>query len=411
MRDASYDFLIIGGGIVGLATAMELVRRYPDQRLVLVEKEDRLAAHQSGRNSGVIHSGIYYKPGSIKAKTCVEGAAAMVQFCREQGVPYRLCGKIIVATSPEDLPGLDLLLRRGQANGVPGLKILSPDEIREIEPHCSALRGLQVSSAGIVDYAAVSRKMAEIFQNSGGEIRLSSKVEKLARSDGQWIVETTSGTFGARYAVNSAGLYSDSIAEMAGEKPKLRIVPFRGEYYQLIPERRHLVRSLIYPVPDPRFPFLGVHFTRRINDQVDAGPNAVVAFKREGYRNTDFSARDLWSEVSYPGFWRMARRYWRTGLSEFYRSLNKVAFVRALERLVPAVTARDLVPAGSGVRAQALLPDGSLLDDFQFLSSGNFLHVCNVPSPAATASIAIARTIVQMAADSFGWKNGPGKFS
>jgi L-2-hydroxyglutarate oxidase LhgO len=405
MPDRSYDLLVIGGGIVGLATARELLRRFPDQKLVLLEKEDGLARHQSGRNSGVIHSGIYYKPGSIKAETCVEGAARMLQFCRDHGIPHRLCGKLIVATSAQQFPRLEELARRGQANGIAGLRILSPDEIKEIEPNCSGLRALHVPGAGIVDYVEVAKKFAEEILQLGGEIRLLARVTRLATSGRESIVESTGGTFLVRYVINSAGLESDRIARRAGENVNLRIVPFRGEYYELIPERRHLVRSLIYPVPDPRFPFLGVHFTRRINGQVDAGPNAVLALKREGYRKTDFATPDIWSEVSYPGFWRMVGRYWRTGLGELYRSFSKAAFVRDLQQFVPAVTAKDLVASGSGVRAQAVLADGSFVDDFQFLSSGNVLHVLHVPSPAATASIAIGRRIAQLASDGFGLKS------
>jgi L-2-hydroxyglutarate oxidase len=402
MPDQCYDIVVIGGGIVGLSVAMETTRRFPDLHLLLVEKEDALARHQSGHNSGVIHSGVYYKPGSVKARTCVEGAAAMVEFCRQHSIPHEICGKVIVATSEEEIPRLEELWRRGQANGISGLRLLNRQELLEIEPHCDGIRALHVPCTGITDYVAVSTKYAELITKQGGEIRTGCEVTGFAARNPETTVATTEGTFATRYIINCAGLQSDRISRLAGNTPEVRIVPFRGEYYDLIPERQYLVRALIYPVADPRFPFLGVHFTRRIRGGVDAGPNAVLSFKREGYRKTDISLRDTLSEFTYPGFWRMAAKYWQSGLGEFYRSFSKQAFVRALQRLVPEIKASDLRPGGSGVRAQALARDGSLVDDFQFLSSGKMLHVCNVPSPAATASIPIGRAIVQMAEDSFG---------
>ena len=298
---------------------MHATRLLPQLRLLLVEKEASVAHHQSGHNSGVIHSGVYYKPGSLKAKLCVEGAAAMVEFCREHKLRHEICGKVIVATSQAEIPGLKILLERGQTNGLGGLRLLQKEELREIEPHCSGLLGLLVPGTGITDYAAVCRKYAEIVGVQGGTISTTTEVLKLVQQGAEMVLETTRGAFAAQYVINCAGLHSDRVSQMAGQQPEVRIVPFRGEYYDLIPERQHLVRTLIYPVPDPRFPFLGVHFTRRIQGGVDAGPNAVLAFKREGYRRTDFNLGDFAGTVTYPGFWRMARKYWRDGASEFYR--------------------------------------------------------------------------------------------
>ncbi|HEX3353663.1 MAG TPA: L-2-hydroxyglutarate oxidase [Terriglobales bacterium] len=404
MPDQVFDIVVIGGGIVGLSTAMHATRLWPQRRLLLVEKEDAVARHQSGHNSGVIHSGVYYKPGSLKAKLCVEGAAAMVEFCRQHNLKYEVCGKVIVATSPEEIPGLKSLFERGQANGLVGLKLLQPDQLREVEPHCSGLMGLLVPSTGITDYAAVSRKYAEIVAAQGGVISTGTEVRKVVRQGSEMVVETTRGAFAGRNVINCAGLHSDRVSRMAGQKPEVRIVPFRGEYYFLIPERAHLVRTLIYPVPDPKFPFLGVHFTRRIEGGVDAGPNAVLALKREGYKRTDFNLADFAGTLAYPGFWHMAGKYWRDGASEYYRSLSKGAFVKALQRLVPEIVSSDLVGDGSGVRAQAVRPDGSLVDDFQFVLAEKMLHVWNVPSPAATASLPIGQYIVEMARKGFALK-------
>jgi L-2-hydroxyglutarate oxidase len=401
MPDQSFDIVVIGGGIVGLSTAMHATRLFPKLRLLLVEKEDSVARHQSGHNSGVIHSGVYYKPGSLKAKLCVEGAAAMVEFCRLHDLPYEICGKVIVATDEAEIPRLNVLFERGQANGLSGLRMLQQQEVREIEPHCSAVLGLLVPSTGITDYAAVAQKYAEIVAAQGGTVSTGTEVRKVVRGDQEMIVETTRGAFGARGVINCAGLQSDRVSRMAGQEPEVMIVPFRGEYYDLIPEREHLVRTLIYPVPDPKFPFLGVHFTRRIQGGVDAGPNAVLALKREGYKRTDFSLHDFAGTLTYPGFWRMAKKYWRDGASEYYRSVSKGAFVKALQRLVPEIVSSDLVADGSGVRAQAVRPDGSLVDDFQFVLSNKMLHVWNVPSPAATASLPIGKYIVEMARNGF----------
>lgn len=401
MPQHGFDILVIGGGIVGLSTAMEAACRFPHMRLGVLEKEEAVARHQSGHNSGVIHSGIYYKPGSLKARLCVEGAAAMVEFCRHYGITHQICGKVIVATGEEELPRLEELQSRGVANGLRGIRKLGPEQLRELEPHSAGICALHVPSTGITDYAAVCRKYAEILAGNGGQLFTSAKVTDLIRRGGETIIETTRGSFGAAYVINCAGLHSDRIVRMAGARPEVIIIPFRGEYYELAPERENLVRGLIYPVPDPALPFLGVHFTRHVHGGVEAGPNAVLAFSREGYRHSDVDAGDVLTMLTFPGFWRMGRKQWRTGVEEFYRSLSKQAFTRALQRLLPEISTEDLRPGGAGVRAQAVRIDGTLVDDFQFVQSENILHVCNVPSPAATASLPIGRTVVAMAAQAW----------
>jgi L-2-hydroxyglutarate oxidase len=402
MTDSRCDVIVVGGGIVGLAVALEITQRFPRLRLLLLEKEDRVGRHQSGHNSGVIHSGVYYKPGSQKAKLCVEGARAMIEFCRTHAIPHQICGKVIVATQEEEFPRLEELRRRGEANGLTGLQMIAPEQLREIEPHASGLRALIVPSTGITDYAMVSEKYAELIRDQGGTILTSTAVTGLRNLTDEMVVETSGPAFSTTYLINCAGLFSDRVAGMAGGKRDVIIVPFRGEYYDLIPQRSSLVRALIYPVPDPQFPFLGVHFTRRVGGTVDAGPNAVLAFRREGYHRTDFSLRDLSSSLAFPGFWRMAAKHWRSGLDEFHRSFSKPAFLRALQRLLPELRAEDLIPGGSGVRAQALRRDGTLVDDFQFVPSGRMLHVLNVPSPAATASLVIGQSIVRTAGERWG---------
>lgn len=396
-----FDLVIVGGGIVGLSTAMYISREYPKLRLLLLEKEASVGRHQTGHNSGVIHSGIYYKPGSLKARLCVQGAAAMCEFCRDHGIAYEICGKLIIATNPDEVPRLHSLLERGQANGIPGLRLIDAQQAREIEPNCGGVAWLHVPGTGITNYGKVCEKYAELAASQGADVHISTEVVGLKQHAGETVVETTQGPFRTRYAINCAGLHSDRISRISGIRPEVQIVPFRGEYYDLAPASSQLVRNLIYPVPDPRFPFLGVHFTRRINGEVDAGPNAVLAFKREGYKKTDFALRDMSETLTYSGFWRMAGKYWRDGAGEFYRSMRKAAFVKALQTLVPAIRSSDLVPDGSGVRAQAVRRDGSLVDDFQFVCSGNMLHVWNVPSPAATASIPIGREIAHMAQEAF----------
>src|ERR1051326_3034791 len=402
MPDSRYNVIIIGGGAVGLGVALEITRRFPRQRWLVREKESSVARHQSGHNSGVIQSGVYYKPGSLKARLCVAGPAAMVEFCREHGVLHNVCGKVIVATREDELPRLEELRKRGEANGLAGLRLIGPGELREIEPHAAGLRALVVPSTGVTDYALVCEKYAELIAAGGGSVLTSAAATGIRRSQNEITVETPRGAFATDALINCAGLYSDRVSRMAGDEPTAMIVPFRGEYYDLVPERASLVRSLIYPVPDPRFPFLGVHFTRRITGSVDAGPNAVLALAREGYRHRDINLRELAGSLAFPGFWRMARKHWRNGLEEWHRSLSKPVFVHALQRLVPDVRESDLVPGGSGVRAQALKPDGALVDDFQFVPSGKVLHELKVPSPAATASLVVGKAIVDLAAANLG---------
>jgi L-2-hydroxyglutarate oxidase LhgO len=401
MTDREADLLVIGAGIVGLATALQATRRFPQLRILVVDKEDRVAAHQTGHNSGVIHSGLYYKTGSLKARNCVAGAASMKRFCQEHGVPFEECGKLVVATTPEEVPRLEQLHQRGIANGVPGLRMLGREQFREIEPHCAGLSAIQVPSTGIVDYTVVAQKYAELIQRAGGEILFNAKVLGLRQDAGKNIVETHAGAFRASHVINCAGLYSDAITRMAGVQTDLEIIPFRGEYYEVRPERRSLVKSLIYPVPDPRFPFLGVHFTRRVNGSVEAGPNALLAFRREGYTGTAPDLGEALEMLRFSGFWKMARKYWRKGMEEQYRSWIKAAFVKALQQLIPELQDSDLAPGGSGVRAQAVDSNGNLVDDFHFVHSKGMIHVCNVPSPAATASLEIGNAIVGMMAQRF----------
>jgi len=401
MADSRCDVIVVGGGVVGLAVALEITRRFPHLRLLLLEKEEGVARHQSGHNSGVIHSGVYYKPGSLKANLCVAGAAAMLNFCHEHSIPHKVCGKVIVATDEDELPRLEELHRRGDANGLTGLRLIGPEELIEVEPHARGIKALVVPSTGVTDYALVCQKYADLITARGGAVLTSAPVTAIRRSSSEIAVETSRGSFICNSLINCAGLFSDRVSRMAGDDPNVMIVPFRGEYYDLVPERASLVRALIYPVPDPQFPFLGVHFTRRITGNVDAGPNAVLALAREGYRRTNINLHDLAGALTYSGFWKMARRHWRKGFGEWHRSLSKPAFVKALQRLLPEIRERDLIPGGAGVRAQALKPDGALVDDFQFAPSGKILHVLNVPSPAATASLAISQTIVDTASNFF----------
>ena len=387
------EVLIIGGGIVGLATALRIMQARPLTRLTLIEKELAVAQHQTGHNSGVIHSGLYYKPGSLKALNCRAGYQQMLDFCREQSIAHEICGKIVVATSPAELPGLEELHRRGVANGLTGLRFLQPTEIREIEPHCSGLRGLFVPQTGIVDYGAVARKYAELLAELGADIVLGETVVDIQRQGEQIQVLGNSRTWVGRVAVVCAGLQSDRLARKSEPTLPLRILPFRGEYFQFTASAPKLVNHLIYPVPDPAFPFLGVHFTRMIGGGVECGPNAVFAFGREAYKKTDFNLYDLWEALTWPGFRTVATKYWRTGLGEYRRSLSKQAFVKALQKLIPEIEAQHLEPGGSGVRAQACDRQGNLLDDFYIRKDGNIIHVCNAPSPAATASLAIGKTI------------------
>jgi L-2-hydroxyglutarate oxidase len=400
--DAKYDITIVGAGIVGLATAMELVKRRPDLKLVVLDKEDQVAAHQTGNNSGVIHAGLYYKPGSLKAQMVVEGARLMVEFCQEHDMPYELCGKVVVAVSEEEVPRLEELHRRGTANGVQGLVRIDAEQIRDFEPHGIGVGGLWSPNTGIVDYKAVSKKYAEIVEQGGGEIRLGTEVTGIVEGPDELVVQTTSNEVHTRALVNCAGLQSDLVAKMMGDIQGLRIVPFLGEYYKLTPQAQSLVRGLIYPVPDPRFPFLGVHFTKKIDGSVEAGPNAVLAYAREGYKKSSIDLGHLLGLVGFRGFWVMVAKYWQMGLGEMYRSVNKRAFVTALQKLLPELGMEDVKPGGAGVRAQAMDRSGNLLDDFSFVESANAIHVLNAPSPAATASIAIGRAIVDKALKTFG---------
>ena len=394
------DIAIIGGGIVGLATALSLRSQFPKCSLAVLEKEPELAVHQTGHNSGVIHAGIYYKPGSYKAKLCVEGGRLMIAFCEANGVPYERCGKLIVATAEDELPSLQALYERGIANGIQGLEIIGPERIREIEPHAKAVRALHSPNTAITDFKQVSNKMAARIVESGGMIFNSARVRAIERADGRFNLETERLTVSCRNVINCAGLYADRIAKLMDLNPQALIIPFRGEYYSLSPECR-LVRGLIYPVPDPEFPFLGVHFTKRISGEYEAGPNAVLAFAREGYRFRDVSWKDLLAMFVFRGFWLMAGRYWRTQVYELYRSLSRRAFLRALQRLVPQLQDQDMGPGGSGVRAQIVTSKGSLVDDFLIVEGPNAINVLNAPSPAATASIAIGRHIAALASKSF----------
>jgi L-2-hydroxyglutarate oxidase len=394
------DVAIVGGGIVGAATGMALARR-GGLRIALLEAEPTLAAHQTGHNSGVIHSGLYYKPGSLKARNSVEGRRALYRFCEGNGIPHERCGKIVVALDPSELPALDELERRGRANGLEGLRRLRGEELKDYEPAVAGIAGLLVPDTGIVDYSAVTTAYAGIVTAAGGEVRTGARVLRVVRGTDGLVLETTSGPVETRTLINCAGLQSDRVARLCGVDPGVTIVPFRGEYYEVVPERRSLVRNLIYPVPDPRFPFLGVHFTRMIGGGVEAGPNAVLAFRREGYTRTSFSARDTVAMFLWPGFWRMAAKYWPMAIGEWHRSFSSRAFVKALRRLVPDLRAGDVHRAGAGVRAQALDREGRLLDDFRIVESDRMVHVLNAPSPAATASIAIGEAIAGMATRSF----------
>jgi L-2-hydroxyglutarate oxidase len=390
----SYDYAIVGGGIVGLATGVALGRRFPRARIVIVEKERRLAQHQTGHNSGVIHSGIYYKPGSFKAKFARAGSRSMVEFCQEHGIAHEVCGKVIVATEPHELPLLENLYQRGLANELE-ITRLSAEALKEIEPHVAGLAGLRVPSTGIVDYGQVAATYARMIEAQGGELRLGARVVGLHRRADGLTVATDAGELHARFLINCAGLHSDRVAKLGGAAIDMQIVPFRGEYYELKPEKRYLVKHLIYPVPNPNFPFLGVHFTRMIGGDVHAGPNAVLSLKREGYKKTDFDLRDTAEVLTSGAFWKLARKNIDEGVKEMVRSFSKAAFVRSLQRLIPEVQAGDIVPAGAGVRAQALKNDGALVDDFMIVSGPNALHVCNAPSPAATASLEIGKAIVE----------------
>jgi L-2-hydroxyglutarate oxidase len=387
-----HDYVIIGGGIVGLATAMAVGKKYPKARILVLEKEHDLAQHQTGRNSGVIHSGIYYKPGSLKARFAREGNRSMVEFCREHSIKHEVCGKVIVATKPSELPLLESLIQRGVDHRLDVAR-LAPEQVQEIEPHVHCVAAIKVPSTGIVNYRQVSAKCVELIKSNGGTVRTGIRVDRLRELNGTQVIETPHGEFEAGFIINCAGLFSDRVARYCGLDPAAKIVPFRGEYYELVPERRQLVKNLIYPVPNPDFPFLGVHFMRMIDGSVHAGPNAVLAFKREGYSWTDINCTDLFETLTFTGFWNLARKYYRDGIMEMLRSVSKRVFVKSLRQLIPEITEDDLVPTHSGVRAQALMPNGKLVDDFLIVKGKNSVHVCNAPSPAATASLEIGRFI------------------
>jgi L-2-hydroxyglutarate oxidase len=388
------DLIIIGSGIVGLATAYKFLERFPGKRVTVLEKESSIARHQTGRNAGVLHSGIYYRPGSLKAQNCRAGKLAMEEFCRQQGIPFQICGKVIIAVDDSELPRMEKILENGKANGVVCERI-DVARLRELEPHAAGIAAIHIPESGIVDYAEVARRLAELIEAQGSSVVTSARAMAIRRDTSCAIVETTAGEFAAQQVVNCAGLHSDRVTRLSGARPSSQIVPFRGEFYLVQPEAHHLVRMLIYPVPDPRYPFLGVHFTRRIDGRVECGPNAVLAFAREGYRNTTVNLRDMAETLSYGGFWRLAARYWRIGADEMRRSFSKRAFVRAAQRLVPEIEPQHFEWAPAGVRAQAVSPDGAMVDDFVINETDRVVNVENAPSPAATASLNIGRLLVE----------------
>lgn len=388
-----YDVIVVGGGIVGLATAYQTLVNDPSLKLALVEKESQLAKHQTGNNSGVIHSGLYYKPGGLKAVNCIRGYHMLLDFVEKQDIKFELCGKVVVATSQDEIPYLEKLYERGQQNGLDGLKMISGDKVKDHEPHVSAVKGIFVPQTGIVDYPAMCEKMGERIKEMGGEIFLNEKVVSIDNKGKTVHVNTDKSTYSGSLMVNCAGLYSDRVAKMNDDDVDSKIVPFRGEYYELIPEKEYLVNHLIYPVPDPNFPFLGVHFTRMINGGREAGPNAVLAYAREGYTKSDINLKELFETLTYPGFIKVATKYWQTGLGELYRSYSKKAFTKALQKLIPEIQESDLKPGGAGVRAQACDRTGGLLDDFKIIENEKAINVINAPSPAATSSLSIGKTI------------------
>ena len=401
MESKIYDVAIIGGGIIGLAIGLEITQRYPRCRVGIIEKEEKLALHQTGHNSGVIHSGIYYRPGTQKARFCVSGVSSLIQFCEENGIEYKRSGKVILATDESEIRRLEQLYERGIANGVEGLELIGPERLEEIEPHVKAKRALYSPGTGIVDFIEVANAYADGIRAGGGEVMTDCEVVGISSSGRARFLETTQGTLGSKCLINCAGLYADKIARMAGTQPQVRIIPFRGEYFTLRRESRYLVKGLVYPVPDPKLPFLGVHFTKNIRGEVEAGPSAVLTFSREGYKKTDFSFSEAMGTLRYPGFWAMSRRFWRTGLSEINRSMRKRVFLRDLQRLLPGIEDEDLAPGWSGVRAQAIDARGRLLDDFYIQESRGTIHILNAPSPGATSSLSIGKYVAGMAARSF----------
>lgn len=392
-----YDVIIIGGGAVGLATALQLTNQNPSLKVILLEKESVVANHQTGNNSNVIHSGVYYKPGSLKATNCIRGYTLLIDFCKRHNVPYNLCGKVIVATDETELPFLNTILERGLQNGLQNLKKLTQTELKEYEPHVAGIAGVHVPQTGIVDYRVVAEKYAEVFQKQGGEIKLNEKVLDVQLDNDKVIVVTQKSSYTGKLMVNCAGLYSDKIAALTRKDLSVKIIPFRGEYYKLKKEKEYLVKTLIYPVPDPNFPFLGVHFTTMVGGGVECGPNAVLAFKREGYKKSDINLAELGESLAWPGFRKVASKYWRTGMGEMYRSFSKAAFTKALQKLMPEIQEDDLIEGGAGVRAQACDREGGLVDDFMILEDKLVINVCNAPSPAATSSLSIGETVANLA--------------
>lgn len=395
------DIVVVGGGIVGLATAWRLTERFPGKRVIVLEKEPGLAFHQTGHNSGVLHSGIYYKPGSLKAVNCREGKRAMEEFCAREGIAYEICGKVIVALDESELPALERIYERGQANGV-RCEVIGRERLLELEPHAAGIRAIHVPETGIVDYSQVCERLAQRVKERGGEVVTRARVTAMRGGGPRVVVESTAGAFETGYIVNCAGLYCDRVARLSGQSPEAKIVPFRGEYFELVSEAEHLCRNLIYPVPDPSFPFLGVHFTRMIGGGVECGPNAVLAFAREGYTKKVVNLRDLAESLTYPGFIRLASRHWKTGMGEMWRSFSKAAFVRELQRLMPEIREEHLHPAPAGIRAQAVARDGAPLDDFLIQESERVVNVLNAPSPGATASLNIGKVIAETLAKRFG---------
>lgn len=396
-----YDIIIVGGGIVGLATAYQLKKARPGVRLAVLEKEGKVAAHQTGNNSGVLHSGLYYKPGSLKAKNCIAGYNQLLEFCRNEGIPHDICGKIVVATNEFEIPRLETLYERGTQNGLKNLKKLKKEELKAYEPYVNGIAGIFVPQTGIIDFKAVSRKYAEKIQEAGGEILFNRKVLNIRQNGSSSHIETNLGDFETNLVVNCAGLYSDKVARLTVPRLNVKIIPFRGEYYKVKQEKQYLVKNLIYPVPDPAFPFLGVHFTRMIEGGIEAGPNAVFAMAREGYKKSDINLSELFESLTWPGFQKVAKKYWKTGLGEYYRSFSKAAFTRALQKLIPDIREQDLETGGAGVRAQACDREGGLLDDFLILEDKHVINVCNAPSPAATSSLAIGATVAGKALERF----------
>ena len=392
-----YDITIIGGGIVGLATGLTLKNSNPDLKILLLEKENELAKHQTGNNSGVIHSGLYYKPGSLKATNCIHGYNLLIDFCQQNEIPFERCGKIVVATEKTELPLLENLYARGQQNGLQNLKKLGKEQLLEYEPHVAGLAGIFVPQTGIVDYKLVAQKYGDLIQSKGGQINLGERVLDIQSSEDKSVVVTQKASYTTKLVINCAGLYSDKVARMTVPNLNVKIIPFRGEYYKLTKEKEYLVKNLIYPVPDPNFPFLGVHFTRMAKGGVEAGPNAVLAFKREGYKKSDINLSELAETLAWPGFQKVAAKYWRTGFGEMYRSFSKAAFTKALQKLIPEIVESDLAPGGAGVRAQACDRSGGLVDDFLILEEKKVINVCNAPSPAATSSLAIGETVSKLA--------------